>query len=125
MEKKSMFEQILERDWSGEFIDGMQKRIITSHYKYGWMSESYPEFCSAIESLKKRLELYEQTHNTECLMDIANFAMIEFMHPTYGDAKFEPTDSDKSPGLQNKDGKDAKSVQEMRDEFRQKENFYI
>ena len=32
-------------------------------------------------------------------MDVANFAMLEFMHPAFKDAKYSPQDSDKSPGL--------------------------
>lgn len=117
MENMSQFietkEQILKKDWSESFIKGMENRIVTSHYKYGWMEKTYPELASAIESLKARLRLYEKTHNTEYLMDIANFAMIEFMYPTFEDANFVPTDSDGSPGLQDSRGRDTQSFAEM------------
>ena len=43
--------------------------------------------------------MYEETHNTEYLVDVANFAMIEYKYPSFTDAKYMPTDSDKSPGL--------------------------
>lgn len=92
-------EAILRRDWSREFITKMENAILTSHYKYGYMSETYPELAQAYKCIKERLELYEKTHNTEYLVDIANFAMIEFKHPAFSDAKYIPTDSDKSPGL--------------------------
>ncbi len=35
----------------------------------------------------------------EYLVDIRNFAMIEFMHPAIEGAYFKAEDSDKSPGL--------------------------
>lgn len=92
-------EMILKRDFSNEFVTKMKNAILTSHYKYGYMSETYPELAQAYKCIKERLELYEKTHNTEYLVDIANFAMIEFKHPAFKDAKYTPTDSDQSPGL--------------------------
>ena len=92
-------EEILKRDFSEEFVTKMKNAIETSHYKYGWMSKTYPELAQAYKCIRERLELYEKTHNKEYLVDIANFAMIEFKYPSFKDSKYEPTDSDKSPGL--------------------------
>lgn len=92
-------EEILSRDFSESFVTKMKNAIEMSHYKYGWMSKTYPELAQAVKCIQQRLDLYRQTHNTEYLVDVANFAMIEFMHPSYPDAKYSPTDSDKSPGL--------------------------
>jgi hypothetical protein len=101
-------EQILAKDWSPDFINGMQNRIVQSHYKYGWMSDTYPTIlASAIGSLDKRLELYKQTGNREYLMDIANFAMIEYMYPQHPKAHFRVVPSEESPGL---DGISAKEL---------------
>ena len=61
--------------------------------------QTYPELAQAYKSIKRRLELYEETHNTEYLVDVANFAMIEYKYPSFTNAKYMPTDSDKSPGL--------------------------
>lgn len=64
------------------------------------LSRSFSEsFVSKIKCIKERLELYEETHNTEYLVDVANFAMLEFMFPSFKDSSYIPTDSDKSPGL--------------------------
>lgn len=35
--------EILARDWDDDFVKKMQNRILVSHYKYGWMSQTYPE----------------------------------------------------------------------------------
>ncbi len=93
-------EKILARDYSFEFDKLRQNRMVMSHYKYGWVSETYGErLADAIKSLEKRLELYKETGNTEFLLDVANFAMIERMYPQHINAHFRATDSDESPGL--------------------------
>ena len=92
-------EEIMKRDWSSEFVAKMERAIETSHYKYGWMSDTYPELAQAVKCIQERVDLYNRTHNLEYLVDIANFAMIEYKHPSYPDASYTPQDSDKSPGL--------------------------
>lgn len=92
-------EQILKRDFSEGFILKMKNAIEMSHYKYGWANKTYPELAQAHKCIEERLELYRETHNTEYLVDVANFAMLEFLYPAFPDAKYTPTDSDKSPGL--------------------------
>ena len=83
-------------EFSREFVQGMAHRMTVSYHKYGLVSPASK--IDMIESLEKRLALYKETGNTEWLMDVANFAMIEFMHPRHPDAHFEGTDSDASPG---------------------------
>lgn len=92
-------EEILKRDFSTSFVDKMKNAIEMSHYKYGWASKTYPELAQAHKCIEQRLELYRKTHNKEYLVDVANFAMLEFLYPAFPDAKYSPTDSDKSCGL--------------------------
>ena len=72
--------------------------MTVSYYKYGEVSVAYPYRVNAMKSLQQRLDKYKETGNTEFLIDAANFAMIEFMHPALPGAHFTPTDSDASPG---------------------------
>lgn len=92
-------EIILRRDYSEDFDAKRKNRILVSHHKYGWMSDTYPDLAQAVISLRARLELYEQDGNLEHLVDVANFAMIEFMYPSHPNAHFRATDSGESPGL--------------------------
>jgi hypothetical protein len=92
-------EEILHRDFSEEFVKKMKNAIEMSHHKYGWMSKTYPELAQANKCIQERLDLYNKTHNKDYLIDVANFAMIEYKYPSYNDAVYTPTDSDKSPGL--------------------------
>lgn len=100
MERVGTREDILRRDYSEEFDQLRKNRMVQSHYKYGWVRETYPtKLADAIASMEKRIELYKETGNTEWLVDAANFAMIEFMHPQHPQACFRPTTSCESPGL--------------------------
>ena len=63
-----------------------------SFHKYGPIKQAYPHKVSAIKSLRKRLLLYEETGNADYLVDVANFAMIEFMLPEHADFHDKPTD---------------------------------
>lgn len=92
-------EQILARDFSEAFVSKMRNAIEMSHYKYGWASKTYPELAQAYKCIAERLECYERTHNKDYLIDVANFAMLEFLYPAFADAAYIPTDSGESPGL--------------------------
>ena len=88
------------------FLKGMADRMSVSFHKYGRVIDTPPSV-DEIAGLKKRLQLYEETGNGEWLMDVANFAMIEYMlrrHPKY---HFRATSSDESPGLPSKDGTES------------------
>lgn len=85
-------------EFSARFTQGMADRMAVSYCKYGRVADAYPHRVDAIASLKARLLKYEQTGNTEWLMDVANFAMIEYMHPRHDKAHFRATDSKESPG---------------------------
>ena len=87
-----------------EFLQGMANRMSVSYLKYGPVAKAYPGAVSALDSLRQRLDQYAATGNTEFLIDAANFAMIEFMHPSHPDAYFAATDSDGSPGRVTSDG---------------------
>lgn len=97
------------------FLQGMVNRMAVSFHKYGPVKDAYPHTVSAIKSLLDRLDQYQQTGNTEWLIDMANFAMIEFMHPGHPDAHYRPTDTDESPGrISHMTGRTHKANREAR-----------
>lgn len=89
---------VLKSEVSRRFHDLMTAAMLTSFYKYGALADGYPERVHAVESLQLRLLKYAETGNAEYLVDVANFAMIEFMHPAHPDATFTATDASGSPG---------------------------
>ena len=88
----------LKTQYSEQFLQGMVARMEMSFFKYGDVADAYPSRFDALESLNERLKKYKNTKNTEFLIDVANFAMIEFMFPSIENAFFQATDSDQSPG---------------------------
>ncbi len=91
-------ENIPTSEFSEPFVQGMADRMAVSYCKYGAMKDATS--VDKLASLRKRLEKYEQDGNTEWLMDVANFALMEFVHPRHPDAHFTPTDGKASPGRQ-------------------------
>ena len=72
-----------------DFIDKMQTAIEHSYHKYGNAHETYPVLAQAYKSARERLDLYlgsknpKQLHNTELMVDVANFCMLEWMFPAF------------------------------------------
>lgn len=93
-------EDILRTEFSEDYVSKMKNRMITSFYKYGPVAKNAKLGNDAIKDLKKRLCLYEETGNTEWLVDVGNFAMIEFVYPRHLNAHFRATDSNESPGVE-------------------------
>lgn len=90
---------ILDREYSKEFDEKRKNAIIVSYHKYGPSKENFQKgMVDAIGSLKKNLKKFEETGNTEYLVDVANYAMFRFMYPQ-GNESYRPTDSDQSAGV--------------------------
>lgn len=91
--------EILDIEYSEEFDQKRKNAIIVSFHKYGPSRENFKKgMVDAIGSLKKNLKKFEETGNTEYLVDIANYAMFRFMYPQ-GNESYRPTDSDQSAGV--------------------------
>jgi len=76
----------VQSEYSKTFLQGMINRMTVSFHKYGAVVQAYPKDLDAIKSLEARLEEFKKTGNLEYLIDVANFAMIEFMLPRHPDA---------------------------------------
>lgn len=89
--------KILDREYSEKF-DALRKCAVeVSYHKYGPAKKNFAEGrVDAIDSLRKKLLAYERTGNTEYLVDVANYAMFEFMYPLNPKAHFKATDDDRS-----------------------------
>ena len=85
-------------EYDQKFIQGMLDRMAMSYSTYGAVKDGFPDKIDALKSLSGRIHKYRTTGNTEWLMDVANFAMIEFMFPTIEGAHFKNTEAKESPG---------------------------
>ena len=67
-----------------------RNRMSMGCFRYGRLQDK--ALRGYVINIQDRLNEYLRTHNTELLVDVANLAMIEFLYPTFRDAKFEPID---------------------------------
>jgi len=81
-------------DW---VMEGLRSRLIIGYFRYerhgGGAKPGVNE-----AAIVAKLRAYGKTHNTECMMDIANIALLELHNPGHEDAHFTPTDPGR-PGM--------------------------
>jgi len=93
---------------SPEFQQRMTNATGVSFFKYGAIADAYPHKVNALKSLEDRLKLYREggvikgntiaPGNVAYLVDIANFAEIEYMAPSM--KTWDANDEKDSPGRQ-------------------------
>ena len=109
----SQTKEILDKEYSEEFDTRRKNTILISYYKYGPSKENFKKgMVDAIGSLKKNLKKFEETGNTEYLVDVANYAMFRYMYPQ-GNESYRPTDSNESAGVSGITINELKSYQEV------------
>lgn len=89
------YNKILSTEYCPEFDEIRKHMMVTSYSKYGPLKDNYDTYkcMDALSNIDKRIQKYKETGNTEFLADVANFAMLEFMHPSIAGARYTPTDS--------------------------------
>lgn len=89
---------------ASEFLQMMMNRMAVSYHKYGSIDENFPHRAHGVDQIEQRLKKYDSDGNLDWIIDVANYALIEFLRPCHPMAHFRPTDTDESPGRINKDG---------------------
>lgn len=85
-------------DYSEEFDRLRRNRVAVSYHKYGPAAKNYGEGrMDALETAELCLEAFKKDHNTEHLVDAANYLMFRYMYPLPGE-RFLATDSSGSVG---------------------------
>lgn len=90
-------EHLAENNWYAPFIRLMQNRMWMGYFRYGHIFDPAARRWDNIASAKKRLETYMKTGNLECLVDVANLCMLEFVKGPRGlgshpDPNWNPVD---------------------------------
>lgn len=62
--------------------------------------------------MERCVEKYQETGNTEYLVDAANYLMFEFMYPQHEKAHFRATDSGESAGIVGISEKEMEALKE-------------
>lgn len=86
-------------EYSEQFDKERKYRVEISYFKYGPARDNYGSGrVDALATAEQCLEAFKRDHNTEHLVDAANYLMFRFMYPMPGEF-FKATDSDGSVGL--------------------------
>ena len=65
-------------EWDSKFEQLMRNRLIMGSFRYGRLANNHKHNYDFISYATKKLELYKETGNLECLVDIANLMLLEF-----------------------------------------------
>ena len=81
-------------EWSREFEKLMRARLVMGALRYGTLSEKRikGKRWDLIEPIRKKVELYEQTGNTEYLVDAANYCLLAFECDNHPNKHFRALD---------------------------------
>ncbi len=83
-------------EYSKQFDELRKNRVEISYYKYGPARKNFGEGrVDALETAEKCIDAFKRDHNTEHLVDAANYLMFRFMYPYEGE-KFRATDDSES-----------------------------
>jgi len=80
---------VIENDFSLDFVTKMANRIVMGHHRYGPVKNAKTD---NIKAVKDRVGKYEETGNMEYLVDAGNFLMLEYHFPKHPKAHFESVD---------------------------------
>lgn len=88
----------IEREYSARFDRERKNRVEVSFYKYGPARDNFGSGrVDAIATAERCIEAFKKDHNTEHLVDAANYLMFRYMYPMPGEF-FKATDSSGSVG---------------------------
>lgn len=86
-------------EFDPSFVTKMVSAMMVSFHKYGRVADAYPLKFDATSDVRARMAKYRATGNKHFLVDAANFAMIEAMHPApERNAAWGENDAANSPG---------------------------
>lgn len=87
--------ELRETEWSQEFERLMRNRLIVGSYRYGRMGSVGKPLYRCIPRIRRYLDDYEETGNLECLVDVANLALVEFVEGSHPRRHFRAVDDGK------------------------------
>ena len=80
-------DEILRQEFCFDFTNGMMDRMVMGFYRYG-SAQANVKTEDLIALAMGRIQKYQDTGNTEHLMDAANFLMLEYQYPKADNAQF-------------------------------------
>ena len=87
-----------KKEYSEQFDKERKVRVEVSFYKYGSARDNFGSGrVDALATAEKCIDAFKKDHNTEHLIDAANYLMFRYMYPMPGEY-FKATDTNGSVG---------------------------
>ena len=86
------YEDLKISEWDAEVEKLCKNRLIMGAYRYGLLKDTNKKKYDRLGSIRKRLDKYIETGNTENLIDIQNLAMLEFVEGKHPKKHFHAVD---------------------------------
>ncbi len=87
-------EDVYKNNWFYDAIIKARNRMVIGFFRYGNFKDPEQPNYDRISSIKERINAYEETGNTEHLLDVLNLCGIEFETPKHPNTHFTPIDDD-------------------------------
>ena len=84
-------EQLQTTQMSAEFVSLMENRTVVGFFRYGGVRDGKHTQWDRMGRVERLVKEYKETKNKECLVDIANLSMLEFVE---GDGVWNPKDDE-------------------------------
>lgn len=88
---KFLLQELRDTEWSYKFENLMRHRLILGALRYCRIIEKFPVY-DRIGRMEECIKSFKKTGNTEFLVDIANYALLEFEKGFHCDEAFNPID---------------------------------
>lgn len=85
--------EIRDTTWDSTFIQYMFNRLLMGRLRYGPKTSTKTKYNYA-KSIESKIKLYMETGNTEILVDIGNYAMLEFRFGEHPSRHFSAKDDE-------------------------------
>jgi hypothetical protein len=85
-------EELIRTEWSPVFEKLMRNRLLMCAFRYVRLHDVNKPKYNRVQKIKDKIEIYERTGNLECLVDIANIALMEFEEGEHPLKHFRSTD---------------------------------
>ena len=85
-------DELRATEWCDAFDVARRYRMLIGAFRYGLLSDPAKWRYDFLGGLRKKLDHYRRTGNTESLVDASNYLMLEFMRPSHPAAHFRAED---------------------------------
>jgi len=91
--QEQLVDEIFETTWDAGFLEKMFNRLLMGRLRYGTKRVTKIRY-NYTKPVGDKIRLYERTGNTELLVDIANYCMLEYRFGQHPNKHFAATDDE-------------------------------